>query len=75
VAEKDFLAILLNLQKLVFVIAGPIRLWFHHSREIEKKRGHPPAVQFLDGVWRVDYEKPMRTGHKQGEMQLNCFYL
>jgi hypothetical protein len=21
-------------------------------------------------LWRVDYEKPMRTGHKQGEMQL-----
>jgi hypothetical protein len=24
-------------------------------------------------IWRVDYEKPMRTGHKEGEMQLNCF--
>jgi hypothetical protein len=24
-------------------------------------------------LWRVDYEKPMRTGHKQGEMQLNSF--
>jgi hypothetical protein len=23
----------------------------------------------------MDYEKPMRTGHKQGKMQLNCFYL
>jgi hypothetical protein len=21
----------------------------------------------------MDYEKPMRTGHKQGEMQLTCF--
>jgi hypothetical protein len=26
-------------------------------------------------VWRVDYEKPMRTGCKQDEMRLNCFYL
>jgi hypothetical protein len=26
-------------------------------------------------VWRADYEMPMRTGHKKGEMQLNCFYL
>jgi hypothetical protein len=26
-------------------------------------------------VWRVDYEKPMRTGCKQGEMNFNCFYL
>jgi hypothetical protein len=26
-------------------------------------------------VWRVDYEKPVRTGNKQGEMQLNCFFL
>jgi hypothetical protein len=24
-------------------------------------------------MWRVDYEKPMRTGHRQGEMQLSCF--
>jgi hypothetical protein len=24
-------------------------------------------------VWRVDYGKPMRTGHKQGEMRLTCF--
>jgi hypothetical protein len=24
-------------------------------------------------LWREDYEKPVRTGHKQGEMQLNCF--
>jgi hypothetical protein len=26
-----------------------------------------------EDLWRVDYEKPVRTGHKQGEMQLNCF--
>jgi hypothetical protein len=26
-------------------------------------------------VWRVDFEKPVRTGHKQGEMKLNCFSL
>jgi hypothetical protein len=24
-------------------------------------------------VWRADYGKPMRTGHKQGEMQITCF--
>jgi hypothetical protein len=23
-------------------------------------------------LWITDYEKPMRTGHKQGEMQLSC---
>jgi hypothetical protein len=29
----------------------------------------------LRKLWRADYEKPMRTGHKQGEIQLNCFFL
>jgi hypothetical protein len=24
---------------------------------------------------RADYEKPMRTGRKQGKTQFNCFYL
>jgi hypothetical protein len=24
-------------------------------------------------LWRMDYEKPMRTGYKQGEMRLTCF--
>jgi hypothetical protein len=24
-------------------------------------------------LWRADSEKPMRTGHKKGEMQLSCF--
>jgi hypothetical protein len=24
-------------------------------------------------LWRMDYKKPMRTGHKQGKMQLTCF--
>jgi hypothetical protein len=24
-------------------------------------------------LWRAGYEKPMRTGQKQGKMQLNCF--
>jgi hypothetical protein len=26
-------------------------------------------------LWRADCEKPMSTGHKQGEMQLDCFFL
>jgi hypothetical protein len=33
----------------------------------------PDLVMSL--LWRSDYEKPMRTGHKQGEMRLNCFHL
>jgi hypothetical protein len=24
-------------------------------------------------MWRVDYEKPLRTGHKQGKMQFTSF--
>jgi hypothetical protein len=33
------------------------------------------VVRLARELWRADCEKPMRTGHKQGEMQLNCFYL
>jgi hypothetical protein len=29
----------------------------------------------LHEVWTVHYGKPLRTGRKQGEMWLNCFYL
>jgi hypothetical protein len=39
-------------------------------------RGTLPSslVYMLCGImWRADYEKPMRTGHKQGETQLSCF--
>jgi hypothetical protein len=25
------------------------------------------------GLWRMDYEKPTRTGYKLGKMQLSCF--
>jgi hypothetical protein len=28
---------------------------------------------YRDGVWRADYGKPMRIGHKQGKMRLTCF--
>jgi hypothetical protein len=38
-------------------------------------RGWARGGIFWEGgqVWRVDYKKPMRTGHKQGKMQLSCF--
>jgi hypothetical protein len=28
---------------------------------------------FLVPVWGANYEKPMKTGYKQGEMRLTCF--
>jgi hypothetical protein len=42
----------------------PIKITADFSTKTLKARG---------ALWRADYEKPMRTGHKQGEMQLSCF--
>jgi hypothetical protein len=43
------------------------------SNVLSLKDKNPKSKSRL--LWTVDYEKPMRTGHKEGKMQLNSFFL
>jgi hypothetical protein len=52
----------------------------HHKNQQEKNQSSAYCTlqKYISNslesyMWRADSEKPMRTGQKQGEMQLNCF--
>jgi hypothetical protein len=46
---------------------------FHEKISFKTLKEVKQACTMYNSMWRVDYEKPMRTGHKQVELELSCF--